>query len=299
MTLRGRGVPALLVDTARFPERLGLHLRLSGDGSGWTGCLGSARDAALDPAEVGAVWWRRSDPFSLHRSIGSGRWGGVYCACDSAMGAFWKSFCALWVNDLAADTAAEHKPSQLALASRLGLAVPRSCVTNDPAVAREFIRERPDGESIYKNVVTAAAIWRPTRVAHAGDRKLLASARHLPLLFQERVPAAADVRVTIVGDDLFAAEIDFPRGRAALDWRRHLSRARLSPVELPGEVEAKLRRFVRDLGLVYAAVDLRRRPDGEHVFLEVNPSGEFLFVEQRTGQPITAAVASVLARGQP
>jgi hypothetical protein len=299
--LRRRRTPELLLDTARFPERMGLRLTLPDTPDGrasWRGRLHGRSATDLDPASVGAIWWRRPDPFVLDRTVRSSRWGGAYCACDSAMGAFWRSFDALWVNEPVADDAAELKPSQLALAHRLGFAVPRSCITNDPAAARAFIRERPDGETIHKNVTSAPAIGRNTRVARASDRALLASVRHLPLIFQERVPVEADVRVTVVGDDLFASEIDFPRARPVLDWRSALHRARFRPVKLPRDVDHKLRRLVRELGLVYAAVDLRRRPDGEHVFLEVNPCGQFLFVEERTGQPITAALADLLARGR-
>jgi hypothetical protein len=296
-----RRAPALLFDTARFPERLGLRLTLpnvSEGHAGWKGRLKGRSAIHLDPTAVSAIWWRRPDPFTLRRTVRSSRWGGVYCACDSAMGAFWSSFDALWVNEPVADDAAELKPSQLALAQRLGLAIPRSCITNEPATARAFILERPAGETIHKNVTSAPAIGRHTRVARASDRALLASVRHLPLLFQERVSAEADVRVTVVGDDLFAAEIDFPNGRPILDWRAALRRTRIQPVKLPHDVDGRLRRLVRELGLVYAAIDLRRRPDGEHVFLEVNPCGQFLFVEERTGQPITAALADLLARGR-
>lgn len=299
--LRSRRTPATLLDTARFPEGLGLRLVLPDGAAGsgaWTGQLGGRRGRPIDAAEVGAIWWRRPDPYLLGDKVRSSRWGGVFCACDSAMRAFWRTFDALWVNDPVADEVAEEKPWQLAVARRTGFTVPRSCITNDPGVARAFIRERPEGETIHKNVTSAPAIGRNTRIARASDGALLASVRHLPLLFQERVPADADARVTVVGDDLFAAEIDFPQARPVLDWRSGLRRARLRAVRLPREVDERVRRLVRELGLVYAAVDLRRRRDGEHVFLEVNPCGQFLFVEERTGQPITAALASVLARGR-
>ena len=48
-------------------------------------------------------------------------------------------------------------------------------------------------------------------------------------------------------------------------------------------------------GLVYGAIDMRLTAEGEYVFLEVNPAGQWLFIEERTGQPITAAVADCLA----
>jgi glutathione synthase/RimK-type ligase-like ATP-grasp enzyme len=66
-------------------------------------------------------------------------------------------------------------------------------------------------------------------------------------------------------------------------------------IDLPQAVADGLRALMSRLGLAYGAIDLRRRSDGEHVFLEVNPAGQWLFVEERTGQPITEQVAAALA----
>ena len=63
---------------------------------------------------------------------------------------------------------------------------------------------------------------------------------------------------------------------------------------LPDAVTSALRAMMARLGLVYGAVDLRRRPDGEYVFLEINPAGQFLYIEFETGQPIAAAMATAL-----
>jgi hypothetical protein len=60
-------------------------------------------------------------------------------------------------------------------------------------------------------------------------------------------------------------------------------------------VEEKLLRLMQRLGLAFGAVDMRRTPDGRHVFLEINPAGQWLFVEDRTGQPITGALCSLMA----
>jgi glutathione synthase/RimK-type ligase-like ATP-grasp enzyme len=278
------------IDTARFPERDALALRLDGDAR-WRGTLRSG--AALDPEHIRVVWWRRPEPYLLHDSLRGHRRDGAFCAADDALGAFWSALDARWVNDPARGEAAEHKPRQLALAARLGLAIPETLVTNDPAAARAFVAARPDGETIHKNVTSAPSLLRHTAVARARDRALFASVRHLPLTFQERV-RGTDLRVTVVGDNLFAAEID-PGAADPIDVRATLPRARMHPVKLPPGVASRLHRFVRELGLVYATLDLRRRRDGEHVFLEVNPSGEWLYVERMSGQPITSAVATVLA----
>ncbi len=285
-----------LLDTSRFPERTALAAALGpGRGAQWMGALRIGRGERIEAREVGAVWNWRPEPYRIDARFVGPRRAGAFCAAEATLHAFWAALDAPWVNDRASDAAADDKPRQLALAAGFGLAVPQSLVTNDPAAARAFVRARPEGETIHKNVTSAPALWRTTALARHGDRALFASVRHLPLLFQERVRAEADLRVTVVGDELFATEITLPDPHD-LDVRTSLRRARFRAVSLPPRVEGRLRRLVRALGLSYAAVDLRRRTDGEHVFLEVNPGGQWRHVERRTGQPITAAVAGLLTR---
>jgi hypothetical protein len=68
----------------------------------------------------------------------------------------------------------------------------------------------------------------------------------------------------------------------------------VEPCELPPDVLAGIRGLMQRLGLRYAALDFRRDEDGQHWFLEANPAGQWLFLEDRTGQPITRAVAEAL-----
>jgi glutathione synthase/RimK-type ligase-like ATP-grasp enzyme len=68
----------------------------------------------------------------------------------------------------------------------------------------------------------------------------------------------------------------------------------VSACRLPADVEAGVLALVEALGLRYAAIDFRRSDDGCHHFLEANPAGQWLFLEDRTGQPITRAVAEAL-----
>jgi D-alanine-D-alanine ligase-like ATP-grasp enzyme len=113
--------------------------------------------------------------------------------------------------------------------------------------------------------------------------------------FQEYVPGV-DLRVTVVGDQVFTAEIDATATSYPVDMRMVLDEAAMRPAGLPAAVEKSLLALTQRLGLTFGAADLRRRPDGRHVFLELNPAGQWLFVEARTGQPITSAVAGLLAR---
>jgi glutathione synthase/RimK-type ligase-like ATP-grasp enzyme len=118
-----------------------------------------------------------------------------------------------------------------------------------------------------------------------------------PVIFQEFVPAEVDLRITVVGEQFFAAAIHSQELPYPLDFRLFLDRdpgVRMEPTELPTEVEGGLMRLLKSAGLRYGAIDMRRTPSGRHVFLEVNPSGQWRFVEEVTGQPITAAMARLL-----
>jgi glutathione synthase/RimK-type ligase-like ATP-grasp enzyme len=141
-------------------------------------------------------------------------------------------------------------------------------------------------------------VWRETRLVGAQEYALVDSVALAPVIFQEFVPAEVDLRVTVVGDQVFAAAVHSQELPYPLDFRLFLDRpggVRMEPTSVPPDVEASLVRFLETAGLRYGAFDLRRTPEGRHVFLEVNPAGQWRFVEDVTGQPITAAMAQLLA----
>ena len=121
--------------------------------------------------------------------------------------------------------------------------------------------------------------------------------RYAPVIFQEYVPALYDLRVTVIGRQIFAAAIHSQETAYTVDCPMDIGRARMKAVELPEAVRNQLFALMDTLGLVYGAIDLRLRPDGTCVFLEVNPAGQFLFIEAATGQPIAHTLAQTLVRG--
>ena len=137
----------------------------------------------------------------------------------------------------------------------------------------------------------------PSSTTGEAEYGLLDRVAVAPVIFQEFVPAEVDLRVTVIGERLIAAAIHSQELPYPLDFRLFLDRdpgVRMEPTERPAEVEQGLLRLLKSAGLRYGAVDLRRTPGGRHVFLEVNPSGQWRFVEDMTGQPITSAMARLL-----
>ena len=125
----------------------------------------------------------------------------------------------------------------------------------------------------------------------------LSGAQLSPTIFQPLIPKLVDVRATFVGEELFVAEIESQTDAAAMvDWRRTtnplLPHRRAS---LPRAVEQASRRLMKRLGLVFGALDFVRTPDNEWIFLEVNPNGQWLWLDDMLELGITDAVADWLA----
>jgi glutathione synthase/RimK-type ligase-like ATP-grasp enzyme len=103
------------------------------------------------------------------------------------------------------------------------------------------------------------------------------------------------LRVTVVGDDIFPAAVYSQESSYPVDFRMDMTKTRVEPHTLPVETVDKLRALMRKLGIVYGAIDMRLTPEGQYVFLEVNPAGQWLFIESRSGQRITESVARLLS----
>jgi glutathione synthase/RimK-type ligase-like ATP-grasp enzyme len=124
----------------------------------------------------------------------------------------------------------------------------------------------------------------------------LASAALSPIIVQEEVERSCDVRVNIFGDELFACRVEPRHAVAEIDSRFDIT-AVWEPCELPDEIRRPLFRLMASLGLDYGCIDMRQDPSGELVFFEINPAGQFLFAEVDTAQPLSDAMARLLAEG--
>ena len=290
--LRSAGASAVLLDTADLPSRAALTSTQDPE-TGWAGTWqGSHGEVAL--GDLHAMWWRRPQPFTVDERITRGQDQHFALGETAAMVAgLWSCLEAHWVNDPVRDEAASAKMLQLKRARECGLSIPRTCMTNDPARAREFL-ESVSGRAVFKPFSATPSTWRETRPVRAEDEALLDTVALAPVIFQERIDGGVDVRVTVVGSRQFPARIEVSDPRFEFDVRLDTDAARITTCDLPSDVAAGLGRLMHSLGIVYGAADFRVTADGELKFLEVNPAGQWLFVEMETGQPISAALADHL-----
>jgi glutathione synthase/RimK-type ligase-like ATP-grasp enzyme len=199
------------------------------------------------------------------------------------------------MNPPTADEVAQRKIRQLQVARRVGLSIPETVVTNDPAVARDFVLRHGPGNVIRKAFRNIAEAPKETSIVNQKDLTVIGSVRYAPVIFQRYVPADLDLRVTVIESEIFAAAIHSQPGYET-DYRPGVATAKVVPYQLPHEVAARLLNLMEALEIKFGAIDMRVKPDGEHIFLEVNPAGEYLFISERTGQPIPAAIAASLER---
>jgi hypothetical protein len=118
-------------------------------------------------------------------------------------------------------------------------------------------------------------------------------------LFQEWVPKAHEVRLTVVGADLFAAEIQAGSDAARVDWRSDYDSLTYDVCKVPDDVRAGVLGWMEHFRLNFGAFDFAVTPAGDWVMFECNPSGEWSWIQNRTGLPIAARIADLLAEEGP
>jgi glutathione synthase/RimK-type ligase-like ATP-grasp enzyme len=181
--------------------------------------------------------------------------------------------------------------------------VPPFVVTNEVARARDFLAAFPAG--VVVKTLALPSLMVDDRVAllythqvTEEDLQHLEAVRYGPTFLQEFVPKRLDVRVTVIDDRLFAVGIETQGVESA---RADLRAAEVydlphRPIELPPPVAAACKALVDRLGLRFGAIDLLLTPEGEFVFLEINPNGQWYWLEEITGLPMTAALCDLLTR---
>jgi glutathione synthase/RimK-type ligase-like ATP-grasp enzyme len=293
--LAGMRADARLLDLAEFPQSMQISCYF--DGAQTRHYLLRRRSGPdIDMARCRVAWWRRPQPFVLHPELTRAEYQNfAYSESHEAFAGIWQAVDVFWVNHPTRDEVGHRKALQLRTAQEVGLNIPRTLISNDVETIRQFVALHGVERTVYKSFSATERHWRETRTLKPHEVDLLESARYAPVIFQEYIPARYDLRITVVGAELFPAAIHSQATSYTVDYRMDFGASVVEAVRLPGEVEAGLLALMSKLGLVYGAIDMRLTPDGRYVFLEINPAGQWLFIESRTGQPITTCLATLLA----
>jgi MvdC family ATP-grasp ribosomal peptide maturase len=297
--LERRGVRPIRFNTDLFPSSIKLSARA---GDERPAHIFTETGEQISAAEVCAVWARKLwSPRMAHDLDERYRSMCVEESIAALEGFLDALHDARWVNDLHRQRAAENKQRQLRVAARAGLRVPRTLVTNDPAAARQFFAEN-EGQTVAKLLrpiavsMDANTPFVYTNRVREEDLAVAETLRHSPMVFQELIPKACELRVAYVAGKTFAGALDASgTSRGQTDWRRVApEQCRWQKAQLPAEVASSLHALMLELGLVSGAIDFICTPSGEYVFLEVNPGGEWGMLERDLGLPISESIAEAL-----
>lgn len=295
--LTNRGVRVFRMDTADFPQRAILAGRID-TRRGWSGRLSNSH-RAVELSDIEAVYFRAPHQFRLVDCMSEAERRFAAAQARAGFGGVISALDARWVNHPAAMTRAEYKPIQLAAARECGLIIPATLVTNDPDAVRAFAEDTP-GPIICKPVASPVFIEGNelktvyTRRLSPHDLVDLRGIDTTAHLFQAWVEKAYEVRLTIAGDRLLAAEVHARSARGHEDWRSDYGSLTYHRTDTPADVAEGAHRLMGRLDLRFAALDFVVSPSGAWTFLEANPCGQWDWIQGATGLPIAEAIADEL-----
>lgn len=297
--------PFVRFDTEKFPEEDLVSVSLDGENkTGSIHCSG----VEVDIASIKSIWWRRPTKARQQSAIHPGYMEFIRDESEIALWSFYSLFSdVFWMNHpLIGSRLLEHnKIYQLKVASTLGLKTPRTLVSNNPEDILSFVQN--EGGSAAIKILKGNFFSRDgeeknlfvftQRISEDLAKKHFNELQMAPVMIQQYVQKAIELRVTIVGEKVFACAIHSQESeRTRDDWRRYdFANVKHEIHILPKPIEEKLITLLRFWGLAYGACDLILTPDGEYVFLEINANGQWYWIEQLTGMPISKTIAETLS----
>jgi len=300
--LRSRGKKVIPLDFATFPVSTEFSFALTGS----TMIVG---DTCFNLRELTSVLYRREalpqPPASIRdQSIREY----IIQESKSFLSSLPDTTNCLWVSHPDAISVANRKPLQLQRAVALGFTVPRTLITNSPTEAASFVQN-------LKGAVAVKSLTGPGITLENGTEEKsyalytrrqspveiieeIGRVRNCPTVFQEYIEKEFELRITVVGKQTYACAI---RSQASPhtreDWRRYdLKHTPHLPYELPSEIHNRCVQFVHSFGLQFGCIDMIVTPQGEFVFLEINPNGQWLWIEELAKLPISNALADLLSQ---
>jgi glutathione synthase/RimK-type ligase-like ATP-grasp enzyme len=302
--LQERGADFMRFNPAQFPSQAEVSLAYSSLGESAYTLRVAGKQIDLD--RLDAVWYRRPENPVSHTEIADKPIHDFVAAeSKTFMQDVWNSLDCLWVPAPGpVIQQAQLKASQLKTAISLGFDLPPTLFTNSPHDFLEFYRQH-NGNIVSKmagfslSSSMGQTLCRYTEVVSKRDVGYAHSVRYCPIIFQAYVPKRVELRITVVGKEVFAAEIHSQASNHTRhDWRRYDNYKTIYlPHDLPKALEQRCVQLVERLGLCYGAIDMILTPDGKYIFLEINPNGQYLWIEYATGLRISDAICDLLVSG--
>lgn len=305
--LRQLGIPYTLFNVGDYPLKLN-HISKWIDSS--YSLILETSEGQINSSDITAVWYRKPDLPKIPSNLNHYEKEYVYNETrESLHGIYNHLQHAFWMSPLQNIKFASNKPLQLSIAHSLGLKIPKTIITNNVDEAWDFYIYCKNNV-IYKTLSTGVLTtrqgpWAQPKVHGEIYSTLLSGLQRsdfkkvetCPCLFQEYINKKFELRIILVKERVFAAEIHSQENdETKHDWRKNQSVDIPYKIhKLPQSIEKKCIELTKKLGLNYGAIDMIVSPENEYVFLEINPNGQFAWLEGKTELEISKSIAYTLA----
>ena len=298
-----RDVPVFRLHTQDFPRDIAVSIEIVADG---------VRGEIVTPhrsvrlGDIGCVWYRRPQAVTLDPSIAPEAVEFAQVQAEQTIRTLCSVLDTPWVtctpNQL---EIAEIKALQLNRARAAGFAIPATLITNSPQRATGFRQSlamtRCAVKPVAARMVKQQGSFLPPITQILPIDHPLESVALAPLIFEAYVEKSFELRCVVVGREVFPVKIDSQRlENTRIDWRAAWSNEltkdenRYEVYELPEHVTRSIYRLMDSFGIRFASMDLIVSPAGEVVFLDLNPNGQWLWLEKALGLPIASSLAEML-----
>lgn len=285
--LKRKNIASRLICVSDFPDLLMCSFRI--DDQGFSHAITEPENVApLASARV--VWHRRNAPFQMplnshpsdHKIIE--KQGKRFLELIK-MNSFPDSF---WINSFPAQQGANDKLYQLRTAKEVGIKIPQTLVSNNPADIRRFVEgnihviAKPFSNVSWNGEGYSAGLY--TSKVEPGFCNDDNPLKWQPMIYQKLIEKSFELRIVVMGQSIFCAKIDSQNASGGeIDWRivQNSNSLNMSHYELDEANKAKILKFMAQMGLVFGSLDVIIEPNGDMVFLEINEQGQFLFLEER------------------
>ena len=204
---------------------------------------------------------------------------------------------ALWINNPQRTFDAENRLNQLLSAQRLGFNIPETVITNDMEAAKRFFKRFPKStivkvlhhHEIYLDQKSYRFLTNKIETSHSSKFNELTYA---PVIFQKRIENDSEIRVTVVNDKAFSCRISTIKEKQDFSDLHKIKEKELifSEINLGKKMEKQCIKLNRELGLHVSSIDFIQNKNGELFFLEINPIGDWNWIEKHTNLPITKSM---------
>ncbi|WP_270959936.1 hypothetical protein [Campylobacter upsaliensis] len=202
-----------------------------------------------------------------------------------------------WLNNISDVLKGDNKYRQMALAQEIGFKMPKTIVSNNKKDLLNFAKLHED---IILKLAHQDAFKKNNKVygfytyrLKTDDVFAFKDNKENPIILQEYIDKKYEVRYTIVGNEHFACKIDSQKSQIANeDWRRYdLAKTPHSIINPPLHIKSKVKKMMKNLNIEFGALDFIINLKNEWIFLEINCSGQWLWIEDLSGLDISGAIA--------